>query len=307
MRHVWRVRLRALLLATLLVPLLAHGAPLPVVASFSILGDLVREVGGARVRVTTLVGPDGDIHVYEPKPADAAALGAAAVIFVNGLDLEGFLPRLIAASGTHAPVAVLTRGITPLPAEDDARDETTRGAHEHGAYDPHAWQDVGNVLIYVRNITEALCAADAASCGAYRERAARYAAQLRTLDAQIRADMARIPAARRTVITTHDAFRYFGAAYGVRFLAPEGVATDAEPSAAAVAALIRQIRSAHASALFLENIVNPQLIRQIARDTGTAVGGTLYSDALSPAGGPAATYVELMRSNAATLQRALLP
>lgn len=297
-------RLVVLCLSALL-PVMATGAPLPVVASFSILGDLVQQVGGDRVAVKTLVGPDGDAHVYEPRPADAAALQAAAVIFVNGLGLEGFLPRLVAASDARAPVVTLTQGVTPLPAQGDAHEEREHGVHEHGAYDPHAWQSVANVLIYVRNIRNALCDADAVGCDTYRERARAYTQRLQTLGAEIRAEMDAIPAARRTVITTHDAFRYFCVAYGVRFLAPEGVATDSEPSAAAVAALIRQIRSAHASALFLENIANPHLIEQIARDTDTQVGGTLYSDALSPPGGPAATYVEMMRSNAATLQRAL--
>lgn len=298
---------RALAAALLALPLIAGAAvpaaPLKVVASFSIVGDLAREVGGDRVRITTLVGPNGDAHVYEPKPADAAALAQAQVILVNGLGLEGFLPRLIAASGTKAAVVELTRGVTPLPnpgVGDDLGEQ-----RDGGRYDPHAWQSVANAEIYVRNITRAFCAADAAGCSDYRERAAAYERKLKALDAEVKATIGAVPAGRRTVITSHDAFNYFQHEYGLKFLAPEGVSTDSEASAADVAALIRQVKASHASALFVENITNPKLIEQIARDTGVKVGGTLYSDALSPPGGPASTYVEMMRHNVKTITAAI--
>ncbi len=298
---------------SLALPLLAGAAtpaaPLKVVASFSIIADLARNVGGDRVRITTLVGPNGDAHVYEPKPADAAALAQAQVILVNGLGLEGFLPRLIAASGTHAPVVELTRGVTPLP---NAGTGAGHGSHsdqgtrrDGGRYDPHAWQSVANAEIYVRNITRAFCTADAAGCDDYRERAAAYGQRLKALDNDIKARFAAIPAKRRTVITSHDAFNYFQHEYGLTFLAPEGVSTEAEPSAAGVAVLIRQVKASHASALFIENITNPKLIEQIARDTGVKVGGTLYSDALSPPSGPASTYMDMMRHNVKTITAAI--
>lgn len=301
--NVRRALAAALLVLPLIVEAAAPAASLKVVASFSIIGDLAREVGGDRVHVTTLVGPNGDAHVYEPKPADAAALASARVILVNGLGLEGFLPRLIAASGTKAAVADLTQGVAPLPNPGAGGGSGER--RDGGRYDPHAWQSVANAEIYVRNIAQAFCAADPAGCGGYRERAAAYERKLEALDAEVKAAIGAVPAGRRTVITSHDAFNYFQHEYGLRFLAPEGVSTDSEASAADVAALIRQVKASHASALFVENITNPKLIEQIARDTGVKVGGTLYSDALSPPGGPASTYVKMMRYNVKTITDAI--
>lgn len=309
---MWQAMKRVLTAVALAWPLWAGAAtaaaPLRVVASFSMIGDLAHQVGGDRIRLTTLVGPNGDAHVYEPKPADAAALAAAQVILINGLGLEGFLPRLIAASGTKAPVVVVTRGVAALPNPGTEQGHAGKGKeaeHGEGRFDPHAWQSVANAEIYVRNITEAFCAADAAGCSGYRARAADYEQKLEALDAEVKAAIAAIPPSRRTVITSHDAFNYFQHEYGLKFLAPEGVSTEAEASAADVAALIRQVRASHASALFVENITNPRLIEQIARDTGVKVGGTLYSDALSPANGPASTYVDMMRYNVKTMTDAI--
>jgi zinc/manganese transport system substrate-binding protein len=309
---MWQAMKRVLAVVALAWPLwagaAAAAAPLRVVASFSVIGDLAHQVGGDRIRLTTLVGPNGDAHVYEPRPADAAALAAAQVILINGLGLEGFLPRLIAASGTKAPVVVVTRGVAALPnpgTEQSHAGKGTEAEHEEGRFDPHAWQSVANAEIYVRNIAQAFCAADAAGCPDYRARAADYEQKLEALDAEVKAAIAAIPPSRRTVITSHDAFNYFQHEYGLRFLAPEGVSTEAEASAADVAALIRQVRASHASALFVENITNPKLIEQIARDTGVKVGGTLYSDALSPADGPASTYVDMMRHNVKTIADAI--
>jgi len=293
---------------------LTHGAAasaenLKVVASFSIIADFARNVGGDRVDITTLVGPDGDAHVYEPRPADAAAVAAADVVLVNGLQLEGFIPRLVEASGGKAPVVELTRGGEMLKSGEDEHDHAAgehHGHHHHGEFDPHAWQSVHNAGIYVKNIAEAFCAADAAGCDSYKANAAAYGDKLEALDGEIRAAVAEIPEDNRVVITSHDAFGYFEHEYGLKFLAPEGVSTESEASAADVAALIRQVREDKASAIFVENITNPRLIEQIAGETGVKVGGALYSDALSDASGPAATYIDMMKHNVNTIKGAAL-
>lgn len=282
---------------------------LKVVASFSIIGDFARQVGGDRIELTTLVGPDGDAHVYEPKPTDAAAMAQAQVVLVNGLHFEGFLQRLTETSGSTATVVELTKSVQPIAMKEEHAEhegEEAADEHEHGNIDPHAFQSVANAEIYVKNIADAFCAADAAGCDTYRANANAYTEQLHALDAELKATVAAIPADKRTIITSHDAFGYFEHAYGLTFLAPEGISTEAEASAADVAALIRQVRGDKASAIFVENVTNPRLIEQIATETGIKVGGTLYSDALSQEGGPAATYVDLMRHNMATIKGAVL-
>jgi len=315
-----RMLSRALLIASTLaaLPATAQAEPLKVVATFSIIGDFARQVGGDRIDLTVLVGPNGDAHVYEPKPQDAARIGAADVVLANGLKFEGFIDRLVAASGTKASVTELSRGVKPLPAleeeghdasgdhgsHDHAADEG-HAVHEHGAYDAHAFQSIPNAMIYVANIADAFCAADAAGCEEYRANAAAYTTTLQALDAEVRAAVAAMPEGKRTIITSHDAFGYFQQEYGLAFLAPEGVSTEAEASAAEVARLIDQIRHEGASAVFVENVTNPRLIQQIARETGLRTGGELYSDALSAAGGPASTYVEMMRHNIRTIAEAV--
>lgn len=294
----------------------ASAGNLKVVASFSIIADFAKNVGGDRVDITTLVGPNGDAHVYEPKPADAAAVAAADVVLVNGLQLEGFLRRLVEASGTTAPIVELSKGgevlkvaDEPHPHEEDEDHDHAAGEeghHHHGEYDPHAWQSVRNAEVYVKNIADAFCAADATGCDTYKANADAYGRKLEALDAEIREAVAGIPQDKRSIITSHDAFGYFEHDYGLAFLAPEGVSTDSEASAADVAALIRQIRDDKASAIFVENITNPRLIEQIAGETGLKVGGELYSDALSDADGPAATYIDMMRHNVATIKGAIL-
>jgi zinc/manganese transport system substrate-binding protein len=324
------LRTLPLLAATILaLPLASTGAaaePLKVVATFSIIGDFARQVGGDRIELTTLVGHDGDAHVYEPKPQDAAVMSEADVVLINGLNFEGFLHRLVEASGTKAPVAELTKGVETIKLGDDHHEgeeahasgghdghdhdkpETAEAGHEdhgHGAFDPHAFQSVGNAIIYVKNIADAFCAADAAGCDAYRVNAASYTATLTALDAEVKQAVAAIPADKRIVITSHDAFGYFEHAYGIEFLAPEGVSTESEASAADVAALVDQVKEDKASAVFVENITNPRLIEQIAVETGLKVGGSLFSDALSPADGPASTYVDMMRHNIRTIAGAI--
>lgn len=301
--------LAGLLLAATPLAALAQ-EKLPVVASFSILGDFVTQVGGERVAVTTLVGPDGDAHVYSTSPADAKTVAAAKLIVVNGLKFEGWLPRLIKSSGARAAIATATNGIKPIEAEEeDDHGHGKKGAHahghDHGAADPHAWQSVANARLYVANIRDALSAADPAGKVVYEANATAYLAKLDALEAEIRAAVARIPAERRKAITSHDAFGYFEKAYGIDFIAPQGVSTEAEASARDVGRIIRQVKAQKIPAVFLENVTNPRLIEQIARESGARIGGRLFSDALSGTGGPAGTYIEMMKHNISEIEKAL--
>lgn len=279
------------------LPASAEAPRLPVVASFSILADFARQIGGDKVEVKALVGPNGDVHVYEPSPADAKSLSAAKLIVVNGLNLEGWMARLIAASGAKAPVVVATRGITP-------REGVIEG--EKGV-DPHAWQSIANARLYVANILAGLIAADPTDADYFRARAKNYDAALDATERDVRAAIAAIPPQARKIITTHDAFGYFGAAYGFEFIAPQGLSTESEPSARQVAALIAQIRREHAPAVFLENISDPRLMQRIAQESGAKIGGELFSDSLSPPNGPAATYIAMMKHNIIELKKALAP
>jgi len=270
-----------------------------VVATFSILADLARNVGGDRVDVATLVGPNGDVHVYSPTPADVKRLSAAKAIFVNGLGLEGWMGRLIGASGSSAPVIAASAGVTP-------RELADKHDADHATADPHAWQSVADVKIYVANIRDGFIRADPAGKDVYDANAKAYLAELDALDADVKAGITKIPADRRKVIITHYAFGYFGDAYGMQFIAPEGLSTDAEPSAKDVATIIAQIRREKIPAVFMENISDPRLMREIASETGAAIGGTLYSDALSVPSGPAGTYIDMMRHNVGEFGKALI-
>ncbi len=289
MRHL-RPWLICLILVTL-IPVAHAQDHLDVVASFSIIGDFVRNVGGDRISVTTLVGPDGDVHVYTPAPADAKKIADAKLLVVNGLGLEGWLPRLVQSSGSKVAIVTATDGIAPLRIEQAA--------------DPHAWQSVVNARIYVANIRDALVAADAADAEAFRANAAAYLAKLDALDQEVRSSVAQIPPERRKVISTHRAFGYFAAAYGVEFIAPLGVSTESEASARDIADIITQIRNQKIPAVFLENISDVRLIRRISAETGARVGGTLFSDSLSDEKGDAPTYIELVRHNIKALTSAL--
>jgi zinc/manganese transport system substrate-binding protein len=283
----------------------AANQPVKAVATFSILGDMVRQVGGERIQLATLVGPDGDGHVYQPTPADAKAVAGAQIVFVNGLGFEGWIDRLIAAAGFKGPVVVASTGVTPRDMDAAEEHGHAPAGHREGTIDPHAWQDLKNGETYVRNIAAGLSAIDPEGAATYRANSERYLAQIAAADQAIRAEMLKLPANRRTVVTSHDAFGYFGAAYGLRFLSPEGVSTEAEASAKDVAKLITQIRAEKIPAVFMENITDPRLIEQIRKETGAAVGGTLYSDALSLPDGPAPSYLQMFRYNADTLTRAL--
>ncbi len=400
----------ALLAVTLAAPAIAeaHG-PTPVVATFSILGDMVERIGGEHVAVTTLVGPDGDTHVYQPTPADARAVSEAEILVVNGLQFEGWLDRLIAASDFDGMRVVATDGIEPIAFDDEHDDHAEEAGHDdhhdheahaeeaahdhdddhdhdehaeaaahghdddhdheahaesamhdhdddhdhdehaeaaahdhdddhdheahaesamhdhdddhdhdehaeaghddhhHGAFDPHAWQSLGNAVAYIDNITAALAQADPANAADFHQNRATYGAEIEALDAEIHEIVAGLPADRRTVVTSHDAFQYFGRDYGLTFLAPQGLSTESEASAQDVARLIERIRDEGISAVFVENITDGRLLEQIANETGASIGGTLYPGALSGPDGPAPTYLDMMRHNATTLAQALAP
>lgn len=291
-------KLSLAVLALLCVPA-AAAEPLKVAASFSILADMAREVGGAHVDVASLVGPGEDAHMFAPAPADAAVVAKADVIVINGLGFEGWMDRLVQSVDAKGLVVTATRGVKVLEAHDDP-------GHDHGdEADPHAWQDARNGVVYAANMAEGFCKVDAARCADYRANAARYAARIKAVDDEIRALFAAIPEDRRRVITSHDAFGYFGQAYGVNFMAAQGVSEDSEPSAQGIAKLISQIRAEKVSALFVESISDPRLLQQIGADAGVTLSGQIYSDALSPASGPAATYIDMMRHNAQALGEAM--
>ena len=271
-------------------------AKIKAVATFSILADVVANVGGDRVEVTTLVGPDGDAHVYSPTPADARRLSEAKIVFTNGLKFEGWIDRLVKSSGTKAPTVELAKAVRPL---------TNQDGHGHGAMDPHAWQDVSNVKLYAAAVRDALVAVDPDGKAVYEANTAAYLAKLDALDADIRALVDGIPKSNRRIITSHDAFRYFEAGYGIAFVAPQGVSTDAEASAGDVAKIIRQIKREKITAVFVENVSDPRLMQRIASETGAKLGSRVYSDALSGPGWPAPTYIDMMRHNIRAFSAAL--
>jgi zinc/manganese transport system substrate-binding protein len=294
------MRRLVLALAVLVAALAPAGAQdkLKVVATFSILADLVKNVGGERLEIKTLVGPNADAHVYSPTPTDAKAIADAKLVFVNGLGYEGWITRLVQSAAGKAPIVVASEGVKP---------RRMGGAdHDHGHdADPHTWQSVANAKIYVGNIRDALSATDPAGKDAYAANAGAYVAKLDAIEREIVEAVAKIPQAQRKIITTHDAFGYFQQAYGIAFVAPQGVSTESEASARDVAAIIRQVRQQKIPAVFLENVTDPRLVKRIAEETGAKVGGTLYSDALTDTSGPAPSYIELMRHNVKTLAAAL--
>ncbi len=269
-------------------PAAAQGGKVKVVASFSILADLLRQVGGDRLDLRSIVPPGADAHVYEPRPADVAAIAGAQLVVINGLGFDGWAERMLRASSYSGARLVASRGVRALAVK--------------GQIDPHAWQDVANVKFYIENIREALTGVDPAGADIYASRASAYQAQLDRLDAEIRSTLGRIPAASRKVVTSHDAFHYFGDAYDVVFIAPQGISTDAAPDAQGVASIIRQIRWEGISAVFIENMSSDRVVRQISRETGVRVGGTLYADAL---GGGVTSYIAMMRYNTRALAAAL--
>ena len=272
---------------------------LKTVASFSILGDMVREVGGDRIELVTLVGPNGDAHVFSPTPADAKRLGTADIFFVNGLGFEGWIDRLEKSSGFAGKVVTAAQGVKPRAMVED------EGGKPETITDPHAWQDLDNGKLYVANIRDGLIAADPDGKAVYEANAAKYLDEIAKEEIAVKQAVATLPEQRRKIITSHDAFGYFGAAYGFEIIAPEGVSTESEASAQDVAKIIRQIKKEKIPAVFLENVTDHRLLDQIARETGAKIGGTLYSDALSGPDGPAPTYLDMFRHNIGTLAAAL--
>jgi zinc/manganese transport system substrate-binding protein len=315
----YTVRTTSLLIAGAII-LLAFSATakssnkIKVVATFSILGDMVKRIGGDHVHLTTLVGPNGDTHVYQPTPTAAKAMSEANVLIVNGLGFEGWLDRLVEASDFDGKRVIATLGIKAIAHEEgddhdkqhaEDKHEDGHAGHDHGTFDPHAWQSVANAAIYVNNITASLSQVAPDKASTFYQNRAAYMAEINGLHNQILAMVARLPQNRRTVVTSHDAFQYFGRDYGLTFLAPQGLSTESEASAQDVAALIEQMRTKHIKAVFIENITDPRLLKQIANETGAIVGGTLYPGALSEQNGPAPTYLKMMHHNATTLIRAL--
>jgi len=288
-----------LLVACCLAPCPAFaGQPLNVVASFSILGDMVKNVGGDRISLTVLVGPNSDTHVFQPKPADAKTLAGADVVFVNGLGFEGWMTRLVRASGYKGPVVEASQGVKTLTMADE----------EHGGKkvaDPHAWQDLANGKRYVATIEKALSQADPAGAEVYTANAQAYLKKIEAMDAWVKAEFAKVPQEERRIITSHDAFGYLGHAYGVTLLAPMGFSTESEASALNVGKLIRQIKKEKIKALFVENMSDPRMIERIAKEAGVRPGGTLYSDALSEPDGPGGTYLDMFRNNVTKLVAAM--
>jgi zinc/manganese transport system substrate-binding protein len=277
-------------------PVFAQEKKLSVIATFSILGDLVKNVGGDRIEVATLVGPNSDTHVYEPTPAAAKKVAAAKVVFVNGLGFEGWMTRLVKASGTKATSVTASTGVKSRKMDEEG----------HQVTDPHAWQSVANAKIYIANIRDGLIAADPAGKSTYEANASGYLAKLDVMEAEVKDVIGKIPKDRRRIITSHDAFGYFGAAYGIEFIAPEGVSTESAASARDVARIIAQIRKQKIPAVFMENIADPRMMEQIAKESGAKVGGRLFSDALSDDKGPAPSYIDMMRNNIHQLSSALV-
>jgi len=301
MIKILRSRVR-LFFATLLLGFVSPAMatePLSVVASFSILADMVKQVGGPHVAVTSLVGPNSDAHVFDPTPADAKRLAAAKLVIVNGLGFEGWMDRLIKSSGYKGPVVIASRGVKTLPMAH--HDHGHGHKHSHTAPDPHAWQSLPNVRQYVENIKSALSTAMPAQAADFQARASDYLKQIDLLEKSTQARIAAVPMERRRVITSHDAFGYFAHAYKVNFYPLQGLSTGSEPSAADVARIVNEIKKNKVTAIFAENISDPRVLERVAKDTGATIGGTLYADALSEPGTQADTFLKLFAYNVDTI------
>jgi len=279
-------------------PASAQDKPVAVV-TFSILADLTQRIAGDHAQVLTLVGPNGDAHVFEPGPRESAELARADVLIANGLGFEPWLQRLEDASGVKGKVLVASDGVAPLAAEEEEGE-----AHEdegHEGIDPHAFQDLGNAQIYVANIAKGLSEVAPDHAADFKANADKLIAEIAALDRQLKADFAAIPQDKRRVLTSHDAFHYFGRAYGIEFVSVQGLSTEAEPTADDLVKVVRQARAGDLSAIFLENMSDPRLAETVARESGVRMGGALYADALSEADGPAPDYLSLVRYNARQL------
>jgi zinc/manganese transport system substrate-binding protein len=278
---------------------------LKVIASFSIMGDMIKNVGGLRVEVATLVGPNGDAHVYEPTPAAAKAVSAADLVVVNGLGFEGWMDRLIQTSGYKGQILVATTGIKTREMTQEEGEEHEPGARHRHKIDPHAWQALSNALFYIDNIAKGLSSVDPEGAATYQANAAAYEAKLIDLDKWVKAEFSGIPMQKRRLITSHDALGYFGAAYGITMISPMGFSTESEASAGDIARLIKLIRQEKITAVFIENVTDPRLMEQVAKESGVTLGGELYSDALSKAEGPAPTYIDMFKNNVTKIVAAM--
>ena len=283
---------------------------LPVVATYSILGDMVAQVGGNHIQLTTLVGPGGDAHTFEPSPEDGRALARAKLVFENGLEFEPWLDDLFTASGSGAVRVVVSQGIEALPAPEEHHGDEGHAEgenHREGEFDPHIWHDVNNVISMVETMRAGLAAADPANAANYQANATTYIAALKELDSFVQEQVETLPAARRKLVTSHDTFGYFAKRYGFEIVGTAlGVSTEAaDPSAAEIATLVSEIKAAGVPAIFAENVSNPQLIETIADEAGVKLGPPLYTDALGESGTPGATYIEMMRYNVTTIVTAL--
>lgn len=276
-----------------------------VVATFSILADLTQRVAGDHAQVLTLVGPNGDAHVYQPGPRESAELATAGILVANGLGFEPWLDRLVESSGFEGKLVIASEGVTPLAGAEAHEGEEADAEHDHGATDPHAFQDLSNARIYVANIAKGLTDVAPAHAADFKRNADQLSAEIAALDAQLKADFAAIPQERRRILTSHDAFRYFGRAYGIEFVSVQGVSTEAEASTKDLVKIVRQARAGHLSAIFLENMTDPRLAETVAQEAGIRMGGELYADALSDPGGPAPDYLSLVRYNARQLLAAM--
>ncbi len=299
--HSFRLLVLLSLASVMAAPVVAQ--PLPVVTSFSILADLVKVIGGSHVEVTSLVGPNADAHVFDPTPADAKRLADAKLVVINGLGFEGWMDRLIKSSGYRGSVTVASRGVKTIQ-------EAAGHGHQHGhshshAADPHAWQNPLNVKQYVQNIRLALAAAKPAAAQEFEQRAQAYSRDLDALDQSIRERLKPIPVAQRRIVTSHDAFGYFAAAYNVKFYPLQGLSTGSEPSAADVVRIIDQIKKNKVTAIFVENISDARVLERITKESGARIGGTLYADALSEPSTAVDTYLKLIEHNAATIIKGL--
>jgi zinc/manganese transport system substrate-binding protein len=302
-RAVWAIGFLAALGLTAL-PARSDDRPIAV-ATFSILADLTQRVAGDHAQVLTLVGPNGDAHVYQPGPRESAELATAGILVANGLGLEPWLDRLVESSGFEGKLVIASDGVTPLAGAEAHEGEEAGVEHDHGAIDPHAFQDLSNARTYVANIAKGLVEAAPAYAADFKRNASQLSAEIAALDAQLKADFAAVPQERRRILTSHDAFRYFGRAYGIEFVSVQGVSTEAEASPEDLVKIVRQARAGHLSAIFLENMTDPRLAETVAEESGIRMGGELYADALSDPSGPAPDYLSLVRYNAKQLLAAM--
>ncbi len=275
----------------------AHADKTNVIATISIIGDVVKNVAGDSVNLITLVGPDGDAHEYEPIPADSINIAKANIIFENGLNLEHWLDKLYSASGSKAKRIVVSKGVSPRIFEDNPQET-----------DPHAWQDVTNVILYTQNVRDALIALDSANKDKYTANAADYIAKLQSLDAWVQAQVVLIPVDKRKLVTNHDALGYFARRYGFQIIGaviPSATTEAADPSAKQTADLLNIIKANGVHAIFSENMANPKIAQTLAKEAGVVVGPELYTDALGPVGSEGETYLKMIKYNVGVFQKYL--